>query len=120
MTYGPDAGEWWDDRDDDYDSYLDDPGEQAAAEDRALERHIEEQAAEEYWQHRDEMHGGGECDCPLPEWPEPAPCRLLFRLPRWSPRKGWRVGTPGACDVTGYRSLRAALRVHRSEHLPPF
>lgn len=108
------------DPEDDWDDY-ESPAEQAAAEDRALDRHIEEQAAEEYGRHLDEMHGGLACDCPPPDWP--SRCRLLLRIPRWTPRRGWHMGTEGLCDAS-HRSLRAVLRLHRSAHEwddePPF
>lgn len=76
------------DWDDDYDPYLDDPDEQAAAEDRALDRHIEEQAAEEHWRHCDEVRGGDECDCPPYVPPR---CRWWLRIPRPS-QGGWVAG----------------------------
>ena len=106
---------------DDYDPYLDDPAEQAAAEDRALDRHIEEQAAGEYQEHCDEAHGGLACDCPHPEWPA---CRWWLRVPRWGVHHGWQCGTKGCCLVALCRSPVDAWRNHRRVHLnndePPF
>lgn len=55
-----DDDDYWDDRDDDYDP---DPTD-----------YLEQQAAQEYWEHCDEAHGGKPCTCPplAVEWgPEP-------------------------------------------------
>ena len=50
------------DVDDWSDPYRDDPG----FEDRAISNYEEARAEEEYWEHRDTVHGGGECTCPQP------------------------------------------------------
>lgn len=77
------------------------------------------ESAAEYAEHCDEHHGGGECDCPPPPPREPPVCRLLYRIPRWTPRGHWQVGTPGCCESAG-ATLRGALRWHRQSHTAPF
>lgn len=104
---------------DDYDLYLDDPDSEARAEDPP-EGYLEAEAERQLERHCDLVHGGGECDCPLPDWPEFPPCRRLNRIPRWSPRNSWQCGTKGGCVVWGYRSPRAAWRAHRQSHESPF
>lgn len=62
--YGSIAGDDGEDDDqepDDDDWYDDDPGPERDPEDADIER-----AYEEYWEHRDTAHGGGECDCRPP------------------------------------------------------
>jgi hypothetical protein len=42
---------------------------------------FESEALEEYWQHRDEAHGGAACDCPAlhpADWPAPDPDHPSF------------------------------------------
>lgn len=54
------ADEWDDEpeRDDDDDYYDDDDYREPDGEDGDIAR-----SYEEYWEHRDKVHGGGECDC---------------------------------------------------------
>lgn len=86
----------------------DDDAEIARAEEEA-ERH-------ERYCHRGDG-GGGECDCPPYV---PPVCRLLARVPRWTPRGGWRAGTPGGCDTAVWPTPWAAWRAHRRSHQAPF
>ena len=62
------AGDWdeYDGQEPDDDWYDDDDliGPERDPEDADIER-----GYEEYWEHRDDAHGGKECDCPRPEWP---------------------------------------------------
>lgn len=104
--------------DDDYDPYLDDPDDEARAEDPP-EGYLEAEAWREHEHHCDLVHGGGECDCP-PEWPELPPHRRLDWLPRWSRRNGWSCGTPSLCSVRDYPTPWAAWRAHRLFHTAPF
>lgn len=79
--------------------------------------YLEEEAERQAQRHRDDEHGGGECDCPPYVPPK---CRLLYRLPRWWPGRGWRAGTPGWCENYQCRSPLAAHRAHRVNHSSPF
>lgn len=104
----------------DVDDGWESPEEYEAAQRRAEEPpewYLEEEGRRRAERHRVEDHGGAECDCP-PWWPPP--CRVLFRLPRWWPGKGWRCGTPGGCESYDPRSPLAARRVHRCHHEAPF
>ena len=104
----------WDDDD------REDPEEYEAAQRRAEEPpdwYLEEEAERQHERHCAAVHGGGECDC-RPQ--VPPPCRLLLRLPRWSPRKRWHCGTPGRCDVAHCRTPLAVWHAHRIWHTPPF
>lgn len=104
----------------DVDDWDESPQDYEAAQ-RAAEEppdwYLEEEAERQHERHCAEVHGGGECVCPPYEPPR---CRLLRRLPRWSPRNGWHSGTPGVCDVTGCLTPWRARRAHRVFHLPPF
>jgi hypothetical protein len=89
--YEPDYDDW-DDRDDD--SYEPDPSD-----------YEEQRAQEEYAEHCDERHGGGECDC-RPPWHHRLRCRLGRLLP-------WR-GDPWRLPLRD----RIRYRLRRSRHQP--
>lgn len=104
----------------DIDDYYESPDDYEAAQ-RAAEEppewYLIEQAERDAAIHREQDHGGGECDCE-PYWPPS--CRRLLVLPRWSPRLRWHCGTPGGCDVRYHRTPLAAWRAHRQMHEVPF
>jgi hypothetical protein len=105
----------------DVDDWDESPEDYEAAQRRAEEppdSYFEEEADRQHQRHLDEEHGGLACDCPPYKPPR---CRWWRWMPLWTPRKGWHCGTTGLCAVTGYRSLRAVWRVHRSAyHTAPF
>jgi hypothetical protein len=101
---------------DDYDPYLDDPDGYDDYPEPPGD-YLESEAERQLERHRDQAHGGGECNCPPYV---PPSCRLLLRLPRWSPRWRWSCGTPEGCAVSGYRTPQAAWRAHHLSHTAPF
>lgn len=104
----------------DIDDWYESPEEYEAAQRRAEEPpewYLEEEGKRQVQWHRDEEHGGGECDC-LP-YVAP-PCRMLRRIPRWTPRLRWHAGTRGGCEVAYCKTPLGAWRVHRMSHVAPF